>query len=138
MSYLLVKLPGVRTDIQIRFTDLDPLGHVSNSVYAQYFDMGRMDFFSKIMEKTKCPANVVASIYIEMIREIRIRDQVYVQTWCSEKGNKSMKVVQYIYANGVCATKGTVILVGYDRKTRKSIPLPENWEPTELEEQGVS
>ena len=33
-----MQLPKTRTDIQVRFSDLDFLGHVSNSVYAQYFD----------------------------------------------------------------------------------------------------
>lgn len=128
-----MKLPVVTTDIQIRFTDLDPLQHVSNSVYMQYFDMGRMAFFKNIMEKSgSCPANVVASIHIELLKEIHLTDSVYVKTWCSEKGNKSMKVEQHIFANDVCVTKGSLVLVGFDNRERKTIALPESWQPSQL------
>lgn len=126
-----MKLPHVSTYIQIRFTDLDPLGHVSNSVYMQYFDMGRIDFFKKIAETSKCPSNVVASIHIDMLREIRLGDTVHVETWCSKKGNKSMAVEQHIFANDVCATKATLVLVGFDNTSRASAVLPLDWEPTD-------
>jgi acyl-CoA thioester hydrolase len=128
-----MKLPLVKTDIQIRYTDLDPLGHVSNSVYMQYFDMGRIEFFSEIAKSGEYPTNVVASIHIELIREIRLLDKVRVETWCSSIGNKSMQVEQYIYANDICATKGTLVLVGFDSKERKSVALPAHWQITDLE-----
>ena len=126
-----MKRPAVQTEIQLRFTDLDPLGHVSNSVYMQYFDMGRMDFFSLISKTSDCPSNVVASIHIDMIKEIRQGDKVHVETWCSKMGNKSMTVEQHIYAGDVCATKATLILVGFDNETRSSIALPEDWQPSD-------
>ena len=128
-----MNLPYVKTAIQIRFTDLDPLGHVSNSVYMQYFDMGRIDFFSSLAAvEESLPHNVVASVHIDMLREIRLADQVHVETWCTEIGNKSMKVEQHIFANDICATKATLILVGFDRKTRQSVQLPRHWKPSEI------
>ncbi len=129
-----MKLPFVKTDIQIRFTDLDPMGHVSNSVYMQYFDMGRVEFFTEISKQAGgYTSNVVASIHIELLNEIRLSDSVYVKTWCSEIGNKSMKVEQHIFANEICATKGTLVLVGFDNEQRKPIALPDNWLPSEYQ-----
>ena len=126
-----MKLPVVNTQIQIRFTDLDPLGHVSNSVYMQYFDMGRMDFFKKIVETSECPANVVARIEIDLVREIRLNDSVHVETWCSAIGTKSMTVQQHIIANDQLVTRGTLVLVGFDNDKRQSIPLPRHWQVSE-------
>lgn len=41
-------------DIQIRFNDIDMNGHVNNGIYHSFFDMGRVDYFSKVFrEKTK-------------------------------------------------------------------------------------
>lgn len=130
-----MKLPFARTEIQIRFTDLDLQGHVSNSVYMQYFDMGRIDFFSELSKTDEIPNNVVASITIDMLREIRLRDAVHVDSWCTRIGNKSMTVEQHIYANDVLATKASLVLVGFDRETRRSIALPQHWQPSELSEQ---
>ena len=128
-----MKLPYVKTNIQIRFTDLDPLGHVSNSVYMQYFDMGRIDFFKTLAAaEGNVPGNVVASIHIDMLHEIRLADLVHVETWCTEIGNKSMKVEQHIFANDICVTQGVLVLVGFDRGTRESVQLPRHWKPSEL------
>ncbi len=88
-----------------------------------------MDFFNKVAETGHCPSNVVASIHIEMLREIRLGDKVHVETWCSRIGHKSMVVEQYIFANNICATQATVVLVGFDNKARASKALPEVWEP---------
>jgi acyl-CoA thioester hydrolase len=126
-----MKLPRVTSTIQIRFSDLDPLGHVSNSVYTQYFDLGRMDFFRKVSETSVVPANVVATVQIDMLHEITLQDEVTVETWCSKMGNKSMTLKQNIYANGECVTKSSIVLVGFDRESRKPIALPAEWEASE-------
>jgi len=129
-----MKLPLIRSDIQMRFTDLDALGHVSNSVYMQYLDMGRVDFFRAARREGEKSLNVMVNTNIEMLKEIRMKDKVHVKTWCSKVGTKSMEVMQCIYANDVCTTKVKTVLVGFDIKTRKSTPLPTDWEPTDEQE----
>jgi acyl-CoA thioester hydrolase len=39
------------TPIQIRFNDIDKLNHVTNSVYQQYFDLGKMDYFNDVLQE---------------------------------------------------------------------------------------
>ena len=34
--------------IQFRFTDADRFGHVNNSVYLQYYDTAKVDYFEKV------------------------------------------------------------------------------------------
>ncbi|HNH02222.1 MAG TPA: acyl-CoA thioesterase, partial [Leptospiraceae bacterium] len=38
------------TPIQIRFSDLDAMRRVNNSVYSSYLELGRMDFCKKYLE----------------------------------------------------------------------------------------
>ena len=57
--------------------------------------------------------------------------EVVVDSWCSRVGNKSMTIEHHIYANGECATTCSTIIVGFDRKTRAAIALPESWQPTD-------
>ena len=126
-----MQLPKTRTDIQVRFSDLDFLGHVSNSVYAQYFDLARVDYFREVREFSEVPNHVVASVKMDMLKEIRFDHHVVVDTWCERVGSKSMTVCHHIYANGECATVSRSVLVGFDRETREAIKLPSDWKPTD-------
>jgi acyl-CoA thioester hydrolase len=129
-----MQLQHSRTDIQVRFSDLDLLGHVSNSYYAQYFDLARVTFFRQIAKliKNPVPSYVVASVKMDMLREIRFDDRVVVDTWCSQVGTKSMTIEHVIYANGEKATTCQTVLVGFDRDTRSSTALPTDWEVSDL------
>ena len=126
-----MKLPHVKSDIQIRFSDLDMQGHVSNSVYMQYFDIGRMDFFYELSKESEVTNNVVASVHIDMLSEVSLKDKLVLETWCSKKGNKSITLEQHLFANDHCVTTCTIVLVGFDRETRQSIALPQEWEASE-------
>ncbi len=129
-----MKLPLVKTDIQVRFSDIDILGHVSNSVYAQYFDMGRIEWYSLISEQENPSLSVVVSIKMDMLDEIKLNDKVHIETWCSELGNKSFMLNQNIYANGKCVTTGSVTSVTLNRKTQKPILIPDHWEVSEYQQ----
>lgn len=120
------KLPTVKTPIQIRFADLDVLGHVSNNVYGQYLELGRVMWFREIPGER--PSAVVANINIDFLGEIRINDDVYVVTRCIKMGNKSLQLQQDIFANGQHVTRATVVQVGFDADTRQSVPLLPGWE----------
>ena len=129
-----MKLPYKKTEIQVRFNDLDILGHVSNSIYAQYFDMGRIDWYNIIAGQEKPQRTVVVSIKMDMFDEINIRDEVYVETWCSEIGTRSLTLIQNIYANRIKVTTGTVVSVAIDRETQKSTIVPKHWEISDYTE----
>lgn len=124
-----MKLPTVTTPVQIRFSDLDLLGHVTNSVYPQYFEIGRADWFAAIEGEE--PMTVLASMNIEFIKEINFRDTVYVKTTCIKKGNKSLTLSQDIYVEDELVTKGILVIVGFDMQSRKACTLFEGWEASQ-------
>ena len=37
--------------IQVRMTDIDPVGHVNNSVQLTYYDLGRLKYLETIQKK---------------------------------------------------------------------------------------
>ena len=121
-------LPKVSTDIQIRYSDIDEYGHVSNSVYSQYFDIGRIHFFTELKKITEVPNMVIVSIKMDMLKEIRFNDEVVIKTRCSKMGNKSMTFEQNIFSNNELAAKGVVISAGFNPQTRKAIKLPDDWQ----------
>ena len=124
-----MKLPTVKSPVQIRFSDLDILGHVSNSIYPQYFEIGRLDWFKAIEEES--PMTVVASMTIDFLAEINIKDPIHVVTACIQKGNKSLTLSQDIYCNDQVVTKSTVVIVGFDMETRQTVSLFEGWGKSE-------
>ena len=38
-----------RTPIQIRFNDIDGMGHVNNAIYHEYFDTARLEYFHRVL-----------------------------------------------------------------------------------------
>jgi len=130
-----MQLPVVKTDIQIRFSDLDVLGHVSNTVYGNYFELARVRWFNEIPGEK--PTVVVVNINMSFRAEVRMDYAVYVETRCAKIGNKSIHLQQDLYANDSLAATATVILVGFSRETRKSAPLPMAWRAmAEPQQQG--
>jgi acyl-CoA thioester hydrolase len=43
---------GYTTDIEVRYRDLDTMGHVNNAVYATYLEQARMDYFRDLLGLT--------------------------------------------------------------------------------------
>ena len=42
----------IETQIQMRFADIDVLGHVNNVNQQNYFDLGKCDFYKQVLGRT--------------------------------------------------------------------------------------
>ncbi len=120
------------TDIQLRFNDMDMLGHVSNSIYQNYFDLARTAYFKQVFSTPinwKETALVLASIKIDYKRPIFFDEQVAVLTRIYHLGNKSLKMHQQLI-NKVSREEHAIndaVLVAYDYQNDKAVSLPEMW-----------
>lgn len=120
-----------RLPVQIRFSDLDALNHVNNSFQAQYYDLGRINYFEKVMgqqlnwsEILVVIVNTETNFYMPIVQG----DELFVETKAVKFGNKSMTTHQrLITAKG--EVKGTckTILSGFNRNTNTSVPIPEDF-----------
>ena len=121
-----------RTPIQIRFNDIDKLGHVNNSVYQQYFDLGRVEYFNEVLVEEmdwEIEGLILASISIDYLKPIEMHEKICAQTKIYELGNKSIKMSQELFnleTDEVHATSKSV-MVGYSNKTKSTIVLLERW-----------
>jgi acyl-CoA thioester hydrolase len=118
--------------IQIRFNDVDMLGHVTNSAYPQYFDLGRMAYINEVFgEQISWDRQglILVSISIDFMNSIKLYDKVKVRTKVVRIGNKSLEMVQDIYneTTNLVAAKSKAIMVGYNGVDEVSIPIPELW-----------
>lgn len=118
--------------IQIRFNDVDMLGHATNSVYPQYFDLGRMAYFEKVLGERmdwRFDGLIMVNITIDFVAQIKLYDSVVVRTKIIRLGNKSLDMVQDLYneTTGKIVAKSKGVMVGYNGTEEVSIPIPIRW-----------
>lgn len=117
--------------IQLRFNDVDKFGHVNNTVYFTYYDLGKTNYFATVYPNLDWDKDgiVVVHIEVDFISQIYGTSNVAVQTAVSEIGNKSMTMLQRVIdteTNEVkCYCKS--IMVAFDMEKHDSKEIPEDW-----------
>lgn len=121
----------IKTPIQIRFSDIDLMGHVNNAVYLNYFEYARMDYFKSLLgEKWDWEEKgiLLANNQIDYIKPVLLNDKVEIRTRCLNIGTKSFELAYDLYvmhaSETTIYTKGTSILVCFNYKTRSTIEVP--------------
>jgi acyl-CoA thioester hydrolase len=109
----------------IRYSDLDPQGHVNNAVFATYFESGRVAMFRNRDHGIGVPnaTYVLVRQEIDFLRELRWPGDVEVGTALAKIGRSSFTLVQAIFHGAVCAAAGRATLVMLDTGTRRPRPL---------------
>lgn len=128
--------------IQIRFSDTDKLGHISNTQYQDYFDLGKVDYFLKVIPGMDFSGLCVvgASVKIDYIRQIFLESQIVIKTRTAAIGNKSM-TLEHIIADAVTDeifSVCSVVLVCFNIKDQTSYPIPEEWKKSIREFEEMS
>ena len=113
-----------RTEIQVRFGDTDALGHVNNAAFAAYAELGRLEFLKQLGKHVT--DLILATLYIDYRRQVQYDDRVHIDTWIESLGTSSMTVAQAVYANDKLAADVKSVVVHFDYKTGKSMPLTDD------------
>jgi len=116
--------------IQLRFNDVDKFGHVNNSVYFSYYDLGKTEYFTTVRPDLDWEKEgiVVVHIEVDFLAQIFATDPITVETTVAEIGTKSMKLIQRVVDN-----KGEVkcvcqsILVAFNLEKHESQEISEEW-----------
>ena len=121
-----------KTPIQIRFNDIDIMAHVNNSVYQNFFDLARTQYFNSVFKEKinwKLRALVLAKITVEYIKPIFLEEEIEVLTKVHTLGNKSLQMIQEIINSETKEVKAVndAVLVAYGVPEDSAIPLPEEW-----------
>ena len=121
----LEQFPGRTHDI-IRFGDLDPQDHVNNTVFATFFETGRVAFLREPGNALSPPGttSVLARLDINFLKELHWPGAVEIGTGVAEIGRSSFTFLQAIFHEGGCAATARATMVMIDAATRKSRPLP--------------
>ena len=122
----------LHTDVHIRFTDIDMLGHLNNAVYTQFMDIGKVAYFTTInggpIEWGSINL-VVANINVNYLRQTTLYEPVEVVTRCHKIGTKSLVLHQQILnkETGEVKADGYATMVSIDLKTKITTPITAEW-----------
>jgi len=111
--------------VQVRMTDLDPVGHVNNGIQLSYYDLGRLNYLETLQNK-KIDWNeidmVIVHIACDFVDSIYFYDKIVVETKVLEIGNKSVKMLQRIVNSETNEIKSTCysVMAGYDKENNSS------------------
>lgn len=128
--------------VQIRFNDIDSLGHVNNAIYLCYFDLGKSAYFqtvrTQIIDWTKIDI-VVANVNIDYHAPTYFHEKLEVQTKVTGIGNKSMKMLQHLVntQTGEIKCSCRTIMVGYHPESKISKLISDDWRKAIYDYEGT-
>jgi len=122
--------------IDVRYRDLDPVGHVNNAVYATYLEHARTNYYADVLGlATEELSFVLAHVEIDYESSVTAEDEVKVWIRVPRVGDKSMTTEFVVEASGeTAATAESVQVVVDDEGTPN--PVPDDWRRKILEYEG--
>lgn len=118
--------------VQIRFNDIDLMGHVYNAKYQEFFDLARLEYFEQVLGNLISWDNeglIIASVKVDFMEPTFLNDQIEVETHILSVGEKSLVMTQQLFKNGKqepgCTC--TTVMVCYNMKEKFSKAIPAEW-----------
>ena len=118
--------------VQLRFSDVDQLGHVNNSVYFSRYDLGKTAYMRDVLGERvdyRRTSMVVANLNANFFAPVFFTDRLAIETSTVHLGNKSF----VLWQRAVCEDSGEVkcecrtVMVAFDVETQLAIPIPQAW-----------
>ncbi|MCM1348974.1 MAG: acyl-CoA thioesterase [Firmicutes bacterium] len=114
--------------VQVRFSDIDMLGHVNNNVYLSMFDLAKINYFHTLIGRPVAVPDlcmVVAHIDCDFLAPSFLGDDLKVWTQVTYIGEKSLKLEQRLVNNatGEVNCIARTVMVGYDPANLIVAPL---------------
>lgn len=121
--------------IQVRWGDLDAMGHVNNAAYLTYLEQARVTYFSELGLWDGSGGGlglIMARAEIDYKLPIRGRDAIAVFTRCTRLGTRSFDTAQLIVRvhsdqSLVTVAEARIVIVVYDYSAGQSAPIPDAW-----------
>lgn len=117
--------------LQLRFFDADQFGHINNSIYFQYYDTAKMDYFVKLgVPVDNRHVTVTAHIDADFLQQVYTSDtHIEVQSAVTHIGHKSFVFVQRVVDSETGEVKciGRSVIVSFDLKANKSVEMWQEW-----------
>ncbi|MGE5189081.1 MAG: thioesterase family protein [Gemmatimonadota bacterium] len=115
------------TDIPLRFSDIDAMGHVNNAVTLTLFELGRLKFFADVMGASRVEdiRFILAEAVVRYRLPILLTDRVRLRMTVADVSRSSFRFLCELFdpADGRVFTEAETVQVTYDYATGRPVPL---------------
>lgn len=120
-----------RTQVEVRFRDIDAFGHVNNAVTTSYVEHGRIRYLRDVLgfRPPETMPMIMAMIQVNYVVPIFYGDQVEVASRVDWIGRTSIGMSHRLTAGEDAheVANASSVLVAYDYATAKPMPVPDEW-----------
>lgn len=129
--------------IQIRFNDVDAIGHINNNIYFSYFDLGKINYFENLKTSYVSWIDgiiVIARIEVDFIAPVFYKEDISVDTKIVKVGNKSVTFLQQIRNTLTNEIKYRChsVAVTYNPKELVAMKVPQLWKDAIADYEGIT
>jgi len=112
----------IEETIKPRFCETDGLGHINNTVVAQWFEGARDPVFRWFTPELSIKKwqLILAKTTVEFHAELQYGKGVELKMYISRIGNSSFDVYQEAWQEGIKCASGTAVMVNFDYQAKKS------------------
>lgn len=124
------------SEVEVRFRDLDAMGHVNNAVYFTYFEVARTGYMRALGHRPPVeisPADlypfILLDVYCKYLAPAVLAQELNVYLRTSRVGTKSYEF-EYLISDrndGHPLATGSSTQVYYDYRRKKTLPIPDDF-----------
>ena len=116
--------------LEIRWSDMDQLGHVNNAKYLTYFEQARIEYLHEVCQWNWTETGaILANAYVDYHRPVVYPAPTCVYVRVSKMGNKSFElsymIISEIGGKEEIMTTGYTTLVVFDYDSNTSVAIPD-------------
>jgi acyl-CoA thioester hydrolase len=131
--------------IEVRFRDLDGMGHVNNAVFATYFETARIRYMAELARRASGRADtpaeqsfILLDLYCRYVDQVSYGERLLVGVRMSDIGGKSFQLSYLITSadDGRTVAWGRTTQVGFDYARGRTVVMPDEFRRAVAELEG--
>jgi acyl-CoA thioester hydrolase len=130
------------SDVQVRFSDTDALGHVNNAVYLSYLESARVDYLRELLGAKKIEelGVIIARVEIDYKSPAFHHETMRVGCRVEEIGGSSIKMDYRVEDRdtGRLVALAKSVLVAYDYALGRPVRVSDEWRQKMEDFDGIS
>ena len=121
----------VVSEVPVRFSDTDGLGHVNNANYLSFLEVSRIDYLKKVVGRVKIEefGVIIARIEIDYKSPVLHHEVLLVGCRVSEIGGASIKMEYRVEtkADGRLVAEAKSVMVTFDYGLQRPVRVSDEW-----------
>ena len=120
------------TTVQLRWGDMDAMGHINNTLYFRFMEVARLEWLFSIGAGTDPEGQgpVIVNAFCNFLRQLEYPGELKVTVFVAAVGRSSFDSYHTMVRTDqpeVVYAEGGARIVWTDFKARKSVPLPDRF-----------